>query len=143
MRAHIEKAVYLTNLRKLGFGECRRFGGSPLKGLLFWSISRFVPPQGETELPVGYDEMEARPEDLSANFHEYHTAWQTQFSAAGFRAVGWQKVRNSKDKNHIDSGSVIYLSSDSRVVGILSLIIASDKTQPSGIRVTEGCGMTA
>jgi hypothetical protein len=143
MPERIERRGYLTNLRQLGFGECRRFGGGFAKGVFFWVISRFVPPQGETELPFDYDEVEARPEDLSANFHEYHATWQRSFKEAGFRPVGWQKIRKSKDPNHIDSGSVIYLSADSRLVGILNLIIASDESQSSGIRVTEGCSVIA
>ena len=143
MPERVEKQVYLTNLRRLGFGECRRFGGGFLKGLFFWGVSRFVPPQGETELPFDYDEAEAQPEDLSVNFHEYHAAWQQQFASAGYRPVGWQKIRNAKDPNHIDSGSVIYLSADSRFVGILNLIIVSDESQPAGIRVTEGCSVIA
>ena len=143
MHERVEKRVHLTNLRQLGFGECRRFGGGLVKGVIFWGISRFVPPQGETELPFDYDDAEAQPDDLSANFHEYHAAWQSQFNEAGYRPVGWQKIRSSRDPNHIDSGSVIYLSADSRLIGILNLIIVADETKPSGIRVTEGCSVIA
>ena len=143
MHERVEKRVYLTNLRQLGFGECRRFGGGLVKGVIFWGISRFVPPQGETELPFDYDDAEAQPDDLSANFHEYHAAWQSQFNEAGYRPVGWQKIRSSRDPNHIDSGSGIYLSADSRLIGILNLIIVADETKPSGIRVTEGCSVIA
>lgn len=142
MPTAIRPETYLTNVRQLNFGECRRFGGGLGKGCLFWVLSRFAAPQGETEMPTDYDAIEATLDELSANFHECHAPWREEFAARRFRLVGCQKIRTSKDPKHIDSGGVIYLSPDSRLVGLLTLMIVADETQSSGIRVTESCAVS-
>lgn len=76
MSCEIARATYLTDVGRLSLGECRRFGNGFTTGALFWIFARFVKPQGEMELPNDYDDFEATPEEMSANFNEVHASWR-------------------------------------------------------------------
>lgn len=137
----IEPAFYATNLKALSFGECRRFGGGFLKGLMYWAFTRGMAPNGRKPMPADYDALEARWEDLTSALRERMEGPLKVFRDAGFRIVGCQRIQSSDDPDVIDSGSVVLLGGDRSLVGVLSVVISRDPSSANGVRSFEVIGV--